>query len=89
MTASDDSTSAHRLSQHEIDDIVAALDNDGYVVLRDVVAKEPLEEFRRFLLDEYERTVASDGLFEGGGMITGHLNCFPGEPPAFHVFTVK
>jgi hypothetical protein len=83
MKTDDQRPTARRLAPDDIDDILRQLDRDGFVVLRDVVPKEPLEEFRRFLLDEYDRAKRSGALFEGGGTITGHLNCFPGEGSRF------
>jgi glycosyltransferase involved in cell wall biosynthesis len=51
------------------------LDEHGYVVLRGVVAKEPLALLAKELYEAYD---ASEK-FVGGGTITGHLNCFPGR----------
>jgi hypothetical protein len=83
MSISDQPAAAGRLSQDEVSDILEQLSRDGFVVLRGVVSKEPLEEFRQFLLAEYERAQSSGALFRGGGTIIGHLNCFPGERSRF------
>ncbi len=72
-----------RLSPEQITDILGHLDSEGVVVLRDVVPKEPLERFSEQLLDEYERVKSSGALFDGGGTIMGHLNCFPGAQSRF------
>lgn len=74
---------ADEVSRLDIDETLEELNSVGFVVLRDVVPKEPLEEFRLALLDEYERAKASGSLFKGGGTIIGHLNCFPGEGSRF------
>jgi hypothetical protein len=55
------------------------LDHDGFVVLRDVVSTPPLRELTRRLADEYDVAKTEGRLFRGGGSVSGHLNCFPGE----------
>ena len=55
------------------------LDQDGYVVVRDVVSKDRLDAFNAKLTQAY----ATSGKFKGGGTISGHLNCFPGEDARF------
>jgi glycosyltransferase involved in cell wall biosynthesis len=59
------------------------LDRDGYVIFRDVVSKERLAELDRIVVEEFERARDANELFEGGGSVSGHLNCFPGEPARF------
>ena len=83
MQTSEQPSTAGKLTPRDIDDILKRLNQDGFVVLREVVPKEPLEEFRVALLDEYDRAQASGALFKGGGTIIGHLNCFPGERSRF------
>lgn len=56
---------------------------DGYVVLKNVVPREKLAALRIKILDELERSQRSSELFVGGGNISGHLNCFPGEESRF------
>ena len=55
------------------------LDEQGYVVLRQVVSKEPLELLAKEVSAAYDRSEK----FVGGGSITGHLNCFPGRSARF------
>ena len=71
------------LSQVDIDQLRRDLADDGYVVVRDVVSKEKLAELTASLTDEYERRKRSGELFQGGGSLSGHLNCFPGEQSRF------
>jgi len=52
---------------------------NGYFILRGIVDKDLLEGLHRSLTQEFDRAASSDGLFSGGGLISGHLNCFPGE----------
>lgn len=63
------------LSTLGVDGLKKELDERGYAVLRGVVAKEPLALLAEELNEAYDRSEK----FEGGGTITGHLNCFPGR----------
>src|SRR3954447_2919269 len=74
-----------RVLEHstDVDTFRRALDEDGYVILRDVVDRDGLTQLAANLTDEYERLKASNEMFEGGGSLTGHLNCFPGEQSRF------
>jgi ectoine hydroxylase-related dioxygenase (phytanoyl-CoA dioxygenase family) len=51
------------------------LDEDGYCVLPGIVSRDTLTTFNQRVLDAYRRAPK----FKGGGSISGHLNCFPGE----------
>jgi glycosyltransferase involved in cell wall biosynthesis len=62
------------LSTLGVDGLRRALDEQGYVVLRGVVASEPLALLAKELYEAYDQSEK----FAGGGTITGHLNCFPG-----------
>jgi ectoine hydroxylase-related dioxygenase (phytanoyl-CoA dioxygenase family) len=67
------------LSAEDLRELRRNLDDDGYVVITDVVSKDRLGEFNATIVGVYERTAK----FSGGGSISGHLNCFPGEPARF------
>jgi hypothetical protein len=56
---------------------------NGYLTFEGVVDRTRLEELRGRLLREFERMKASGALFVGGGTMSGHLNCFPGEASRF------
>jgi ectoine hydroxylase-related dioxygenase (phytanoyl-CoA dioxygenase family) len=71
------------LSATDIDGALAAIDRDGYVVFKGVVDREQLGEFADHLHDEFRRAKDAGELFEGGGSMSGHLNCFPGERSRF------
>lgn len=60
-----------------------ALERDGYLVLESIVPADPLAEFAEHLAEEYDRANERGELFEGGGALSGHLNCFPGEQSRF------
>lgn len=71
------------LSTTDIERALATLDRDGYVVFEGVVDREHLADFAEHLHDEYRRAKEVGALFEGGGSLSGHLNCFPGEQSRF------
>lgn len=57
----------------------AAFAEDGYIVLRDVISKPELANIQRGLAQEFATWKSSTESFRGGGLLSGHLNCFPGE----------
>jgi ectoine hydroxylase-related dioxygenase (phytanoyl-CoA dioxygenase family) len=71
------------LNQVDIEGLRRHLADDGYAVVRDVVSKDKLADLAASLTDEYERRKRSGELFQGGGSLSGHLNCFPGEQSRF------
>lgn len=66
------------LSAHHLD-LGRSLDDDGYAVIPGVVSKSRLTDFNRQIIDAYRSSVK----LRGGGSISGHLNCFPGEASRF------
>jgi hypothetical protein len=56
---------------------------NGYVCFPNVVPKDKLTRLRDRLMEEFEKAKSSGALFAGGGLMTGHLNCFPGEESRF------
>jgi hypothetical protein len=55
----------------------------GYAIIRDVVPKEKLAALSGRLQQEFEHWKATGKLFDGGGALAGHLNCFPGQDSRF------
>lgn len=70
-------------SPTEIEDLKRTFAEYGYVVFRNVVSRPQLAEFRVQLLDALELSQRTGSLFNGGGGISGHLNCVPGETARF------
>jgi hypothetical protein len=66
-----------------------AFRSDGYVILRGVVPKEALEVLHANILAAFEQAKANGSLFNGGGLISGHLNCFPGAESRFVFETLQ
>jgi ectoine hydroxylase-related dioxygenase (phytanoyl-CoA dioxygenase family) len=57
---------------------------NGYVVFRGVVDPDWLTQHNQQLFAEFDRLNDDGPLFAGGGgMVMGHLNCFPGEQVRF------
>jgi glycosyltransferase involved in cell wall biosynthesis len=78
-------SSGMRVLEHttDVETFRRALDEDGFIVIRDVVDRDRLSELAADLMAEYERFSVSSEMFEGGGTLSGHLNCFPGEQSRF------
>jgi len=70
-------------SKNDLETFGTTFAEQGYLVLRDVVPKAELRELKQRIFDEFETTKRSGQLFAGGGQISGHLNCFPGETSRF------
>ncbi|HYQ03492.1 MAG TPA: phytanoyl-CoA dioxygenase family protein [Polyangiaceae bacterium] len=55
----------------------------GYLIFRDVVPAAQLTDLKQRIFAVFEESKGSGKLFSGGGNISGHLNCFPGEGSRF------
>jgi hypothetical protein len=55
----------------------------GFVILKGVVPRDRLTQLSERIIAAYTESVARGRLFTGGGTISGHLNCFPGEESRF------
>jgi hypothetical protein len=55
----------------------------GFLIFRDIVPKDRLAVLKQQIFDEFEDSKRTGSLFSGGGQISGHLNCFPGEASRF------
>jgi len=73
----------------DLEEIRRSFDEHGYFVFRNVVSKEKLSEVRTKILGEYDRSARSNGFLSGGGRISGHLNCSPGESARFAYDTLS
>jgi len=78
-----------RMSRNEKDAYKWAFARDGYFVVRNVVARDGLAELHARISGEYARQKAEGTLFNGGGGLSGHLNCFPGEAARFAYEALK
>ena len=67
-----------KLTESEIESYKQAFANDGYFVVSSVVSQKRLNELEEALAREFDAASKSGQLFSGGGLMSGHLNCFPG-----------
>ena len=67
----------------DLEQFKRAFAEDGYLIFRNVVSRERLSQLCTSILQEFERARQSGRLFSGGGLISGHLNCFPGVESRF------
>ncbi len=72
-----------RLSDSDLQSLAQSFAENGYAVVRQVVPRDGLGQLHGRIIDAYEQAKTSGALFSGGGSITGHLNCFPGEASRF------
>jgi ectoine hydroxylase-related dioxygenase (phytanoyl-CoA dioxygenase family) len=64
--------------QFDMPSLRSAFADEGYVVLRGVISKPELADIQRTLAQEFEAWQKSTESFRGGGLLSGHLNCYPG-----------
>ena len=72
-----------RLSGPEVEELKAAYERDGYFIVRQAVPAQRLQELSLALAREFEAASQAGVLFSGGGLMSGHLNCFPGAGARF------
>lgn len=65
-----------------IAEIRAAMDKDGYVILRGLLPADASRRYGEAMIKEYERLTAAGWTFTGGGHLEGHLNINPGREGA-------
>lgn len=82
-------SAAQRLTDREIEQASQDYVDNGYFILRDVVSAERLGELHRKLEGAFEAASSSGALFAGGGLLSGHLNCFPGSDARFVYDTLQ
>jgi hypothetical protein len=66
-----------------VEQLKATFAKDGYLVFRNLVSPERLTALHKQLSQAFDDAKRSGQLFSGGGTISGHLNCFPGESSRF------
>src|SRR5580698_3127453 len=80
---------AEKLTGSEIETFEQAFSDNGYFVVRNVVSPERLTELHKALATEFDKASKSGALFSGGGLVSGHLNCFPGAGARFAYDTLQ
>jgi Phytanoyl-CoA dioxygenase (PhyH) len=90
QTASGDVPVPKALSPADRETLERSYAEDGYVVLRNVVSPERLKPLCSQVIDAFYAAERSGSLLSGGGgLISGHLNCFPGEGTRFVYETLQ
>jgi hypothetical protein len=79
----------HRLTAGEVEDLKRKFAESGYVVLRGIVSPERLGELHASLTREFDSASKSGALFNGGGLVSGHLNSHPGAGARFAYDTLQ
>lgn len=80
---------ARALSETDRETVRQSFAENGYAILKNVVSRDKLSALRARVIGEFERAKGSEGLFAGGGLISGHLNSFPGEESRFAYDTLR
>ena len=80
-SASPNPASAHQPStkSHFDADQQRAFADDGYFVLPSIVSKAELQAVEQRLSSEFQQWSTGSQAFQGGGLLSGHLNCYPGD----------
>jgi hypothetical protein len=79
----------HKLTQNEIDNYKETYARDGYFIVRNVVSRERLAELHKAMAEEFDSLSKSGALFSGGGLVSGHLNAYPGPGARFAYDTLE
>jgi Phytanoyl-CoA dioxygenase (PhyH) len=66
------------LSRDERDRFKQDFAEHGYFVVPDIVSQVRLDQLQVELSEAFSAATKSGALFSGGGLTSGHLNCFPG-----------
>lgn len=78
-----------KLTESELAALKQEFADNGFFVLRNVISSERLTELHRALSREFDTASKSGALFSGGGLLSGHLNCFPGAGARFAYDTLQ
>jgi hypothetical protein len=89
LRTSDYAFDKHALKSDEIETYKKSFADEGYFVIRNVISQEKLANLHRNIVEEFDRAKQSGALFSGGGLMSGHLNCFPGAGSRFIYETLE
>lgn len=65
--------------QFDVPQLKRAFEDEGYIILRGIISKPELARIQQSLSEEFESWKKSNESFRGGGLLSGHLNCYPGD----------
>lgn len=77
------------LTSSELDALKKQFAEDGYFVVKNVVSPAKLSDLHKKIVAEFEMAQQRGTLFSGGGLMSGHLNCFPGAESRFTYDALK
>jgi Phytanoyl-CoA dioxygenase (PhyH) len=83
LTENPQDLAVRRFSSAELDAMRTAFERDGYFVVRELIPKARLATLHQNLTTAFAEMEREGALFAGGGRLSGHLNCFPGEDSRF------
>jgi hypothetical protein len=83
LTDSRAEPAVRRFSLAELAQMRADFDRDGYFLVRGLIPRDKLAGLHQNLTHAFKEMEKEGALFEGGGRLSGHLNCFPGEQSRF------
>jgi Phytanoyl-CoA dioxygenase (PhyH) len=66
-------------SPFHVEGLKSQFAEQGYLLLSNVISRSELTTVNERLEEEFARWKASTSSFRGGGLMSGHLNCYPGE----------
>jgi len=78
-----------RLTPAEIETLKKSFAENGYIVLKNVISREGLAQLAAKMQAEFESQLRSGRMFNGGGLVSGHLNATPGEEGRFGYEALK
>jgi len=76
-------STTRRLTESETETFRRTFTSEGYFIVRNAVSRERLATLHRAMSQEFDAQFKSGALFSGGGLVSGHLNCFPGAEARF------
>jgi ectoine hydroxylase-related dioxygenase (phytanoyl-CoA dioxygenase family) len=78
-----------KLTEGAIEHLRQEFASNGYFVVRNVISPQRLTDLHIALAREFDVASKSGALFSGGGLVSGHLNCFPGAGARFAYDTLQ
>jgi hypothetical protein len=77
------------LSSEEIETYKKLFKTNGYIVIKDVFDHDKLIHLQKRICEEFDLAKQDGTLFSGGGIMSGHINCFPGQESRFIYDTLE
>lgn len=88
-SAFSDSAEKPSLQPDERESLKKSFADNGYFIVRNVVSPEKLSKLHQNIIETFDTAKQTGALFSGGGLMSGHLNCFPGAEARFVYETLQ